>query len=89
MFEQLQELFVNLSGTSEKYADPSGVLNRFVDQEGVDVKIGDERDISEVMVMFLERIEEIVDILGKDKNNQNIGIDPSSFQIPDEGGILE
>ena len=40
----------------KKYLDPSGVLESVVDDQGDQVAIGDEKDISEYNSMLLTRI---------------------------------
>lgn len=64
MVKNLQELFMNLMASNQKYADPSPVLNKCVDGMGEHVKIGDQQDITEYAINFFERIEEVLTLLG-------------------------
>lgn len=64
MVKNLQELFINLTASNQKYADPSPVLNKCVDSMGESVKIGDQQDITEYAINFFERIEEVLTLLG-------------------------
>lgn len=64
MVKNLQELFINLAASNQKYADPSSVLNKCVDNMGEYVKIGDQQDITEYSINFFERIEEVLGLLG-------------------------
>ena len=63
MIKNLQELFVRLIGSNQKYADPSPVLNKCVNSMGEHVKIGDQQDITEYAINFFERIEEVLSLL--------------------------
>lgn len=60
MVKNLQMLFTRLIGSDQKYVDPSEVLNKTVDELGNTVKIGDQEDIIEFAVSFLERIDEVI-----------------------------
>lgn len=51
-------MFSNLIFSHKKYADPSAVLNNIVDDLGNTVHFGEEKDIGEFNLNFLERIEE-------------------------------
>lgn len=69
----MQRLFANMITTKEKYADPAGVINRLVDERGEAIKIGDQKDIVEVMVAVLERLQEA---MSNDKTNvDDLGVD--------------
>lgn len=63
MVKNLQELFITLIASNQKYADPAPVLNKCVDSKGEHVKIGDQQDITEYAINFFERIEEVLDFL--------------------------
>ena len=60
LVKNLQELFVGLTASSQKYIDPSAVLTHCVDELGEQVKIGDQKDIIEYAVNFFERLEEVI-----------------------------
>lgn len=60
MVKNLQELFIGLIGSNQKYVDPSPVLNKCVNSMGEHVKIGDQQDITEYAINFFERIEEVL-----------------------------
>lgn len=64
MVKNLQELFINLAASNQKYADPSSVLNKCMNSMGEPVKIGDQQDITEYAINFFERIEEVLTLLG-------------------------
>lgn len=63
MVKNLQELFISLVASNQKYADPSPVLNKCVDNMGEHVKIGDQQDITEYAINFFERIEEVLTLM--------------------------
>ena len=44
--------------TSKKYTEPSDVLKSLVDDFGQALSLGDQKDIGEFNLNFLERIEE-------------------------------
>jgi len=67
LVKNLQRLFARLIGSDQKYSDPSDVLNRTVDDLGNPVRIGDQEDIVEFSVNFLERINEVFS--ASDPNN--------------------
>lgn len=60
MVKNLQELFMALIASDQKYTDPSPVLNKCVDSMGEHVRIGDQQDITEYAINFFERIEEVL-----------------------------
>jgi ubiquitin carboxyl-terminal hydrolase 25/28 len=78
MYKSLQELFLHLVGSNQKYTDPSAVINRLVDEQAQPVKIGDQKDIIEVMVTFLERLEEAT----QDKNAYDDGDMDEGIKAP-------
>lgn len=63
MVKNLQELFISLIGSNQKYADPAPVLNKCVNSSGEHVKVGDQQDITEYAINFFERIEEVLDLV--------------------------
>lgn len=63
MVRNLQELFISLIGSNQKYTDPAPVLNKCVDSNGEHVKIGDQQDITEYAINFFERIEEVLELV--------------------------
>lgn len=63
MVKSLQELFMALIASDQKYTDPSPVLNKCVNSMGEHVKIGDQQDITEYAINFFERIEEVLLLL--------------------------
>ena len=44
--------------TSKRYLDPSGVLANLVDSVGEKVSYGEEKDLSEINIMIIERLSE-------------------------------
>jgi hypothetical protein len=44
--------------TNQKYVDPSPVLNSVVDDYGNKVQIGQQQDVTEYLLNFMERLEE-------------------------------
>lgn len=58
LVKQLKVLFAKLVQTKKKYQDPSQVLASLVDEFGNKVEVGDQKDIGEFQLNFLERIEE-------------------------------
>lgn len=60
LVKNLQELFCGLTASSQKYIDPSAVLHHCVDEQGEQVKIGDQKDIIEYAINFFERIAEVL-----------------------------
>ena len=55
---QLQRLFANLLHTNQKYTDPQQLLRSVVDDSNVSLPIGQEQDVTEYLLNFLERMEE-------------------------------
>jgi ubiquitin carboxyl-terminal hydrolase 25 len=68
MVKALQEVFVTLTASNQKYTDPSNVLNRCVNDMAEHVKIGDQQDIVEYSVNFFERIEDVVKLVQSTSN---------------------
>ena len=51
-------LFSKMALTGRKYTEPSEVLRELVDDFGQPLTLGDQKDIGEFNLNFLERIEE-------------------------------
>lgn len=58
LVKQLQKLFAYMIRTHRKYIDPSCVLNALVDEYGIPIEIGDQKDVGEFNMILLARIEE-------------------------------
>jgi ubiquitin carboxyl-terminal hydrolase 25/28 len=58
MVKELQKIYSQMMLTNQKYLDPSSILKKIVDEFGDRVKIGDEQDIGEFAMNFLDRMEE-------------------------------
>lgn len=43
--------------SDRKYADPTDVISSIVDDDGVELQIGDQKDIGEFNLVFLSRID--------------------------------
>ena len=56
LIHELQILFTTMALGKKKYLDPSGVLQSVVDDQGDQVAIGEEKDISEYNSILLTRI---------------------------------
>lgn len=55
---RLAALFSRLALSSKRYTEPSEVLRSLVDDFGQPLSLGDQKDISEFNLNFLERLEE-------------------------------
>lgn len=62
MVKGLQDLFRGMTGSDQKYVDPSRVLNKCVDEMGEQVKVGEQMDLVEYAINFFERTNEIVNL---------------------------
>ena len=60
LISELQKLFATMALGKKKYLDPSGVLQSVLDDQGDQVAIGDEKDISEYNSMLLTRIQDAI-----------------------------
>lgn len=58
LIHELQILFASMALGKKKYLDPNGVLKAVVDDQGDQVAIGDEKDISEYNSILLTRIQD-------------------------------
>lgn len=56
--ERLTALFSKMALSDKKYTEPSEVLLAFVDDYGAPLLLGDQKDIGEFNLNFLDRIEE-------------------------------
>jgi len=56
--QHLSSLFARFASISTKYTEPSEVLRALVDDFGQPLQLGDQKDIGEFNLNFLERIEE-------------------------------
>ncbi|KAL4453036.1 hypothetical protein ABPG73_015873 [Tetrahymena malaccensis] len=74
LVSHLQRLFGYLILSDKKYADPKQVLENIVDDQGNRIILGDQKDIGEFNLQFLERVQEGLNyVQGKayDFSNQN------------------
>jgi ubiquitin carboxyl-terminal hydrolase 25/28 len=55
---KLAKLFSKMVLINRKYTEPSEVLRALVDDFGNQITLGDQKDIGEFNLNFLERIEE-------------------------------
>jgi ubiquitin carboxyl-terminal hydrolase 25 len=58
LVDSLSKLFASMIMANRKYVDPTAVLTAVTDDYGNPVLIGEQRDIGEFNLNFLERIEE-------------------------------
>ena len=58
LLQELQTLFAFMIRSHRKYIDPSQFLATLVDSDGKPIYIGEQRDVGEVNLALLERIEE-------------------------------
>jgi len=54
----LSKLFSKMLLANRKYTEPSSVLNALVDDFGKRIEFGEQKDIGEFNLNFLERVEE-------------------------------
>ena len=89
MVKALQELFITLTASNQKYTDPSNVLNRCVNDMAEHVKIGDQQDIVEYSVNFFERIEDVVRLVALSSNAPTPMAVEASEPAPMDGDSLQ
>lgn len=58
MLAQFKKFFTTMALTSKKYLDPSAVLQHLVDSVGEKVSYGEEKDLSEINILIIERLSE-------------------------------
>lgn len=58
LIRELQILFATMALGNKKYINPSGVLQSVLDDQGDQVAIGEEKDISEYNSVLLTRIQD-------------------------------
>ena len=61
MILEMQKLFASLLLSSQKYVDPLQLLNMVVDDFGRQIDVGNQMDVVEYLLNFIERIEDGVD----------------------------
>jgi ubiquitin C-terminal hydrolase len=58
LLKKLKNFFTLMALTSKKYVDPSDVLLNLVDSVGEKISYGEEKDLSEINIMIIERLSE-------------------------------
>ena len=58
LIRELQILFADMSTGNRKYSDPTDVMRRVTNNNGVMIKIGNEEDIGDYNHNFSMRIQE-------------------------------
>lgn len=56
LIQELQILFTTMALGKKKYLNPNGVLQSVLDDQGDQVTVGEEKDISEYNSILLQRI---------------------------------
>jgi len=83
LVKNLRNLFSNLILSHQKYVDPKEVLSSIVDDFGNQVLVGEQKDITEYNLIFLERIQEGLGekVVG---NGEEIKVEEGSPLLPAE-----
>ncbi|CAD8083486.1 unnamed protein product [Paramecium primaurelia] len=85
----LQNLFIKMIGSDQKYADPSEVVKSICDDFGNVLPIGDQQDVGEFNHYFLSRIGEgLAQIERKSKNIVDSQIYTSSSIFKQKSSII-
>jgi ubiquitin carboxyl-terminal hydrolase 25 len=71
LVENLSKLFAQMIMANRKYVDPTQVLRSLTDDFGNFIHVGEQRDIGEFNLNFLERIEEGLGELKKPENHNS------------------
>jgi ubiquitin carboxyl-terminal hydrolase 25 len=58
MVLEVRNLFASLMLTNQKYVDPTAVLNSVVDDYDNVVQVGEQADVIEYLLNFIERLED-------------------------------
>ena len=61
--------------SNRKYSDPTAVLQSLVDDFGNQIMVGEQKDIGEFNLNFLERVEEGLGELNKSESDDSQGIE--------------
>lgn len=69
--KELQLLFANLSNSSQKYVDPSNLLNKLVDKDGKKIVIGDQQDVGDYSDLFLGLYSKALELIPEDKKDKD------------------
>ena len=56
MVAAVQSTFASLILSNQKYVDPSQILNKVVDDQNTPVKMGEQMDVVEYLLNFIERL---------------------------------
>ena len=56
MAAEMQKLFSQLLWTNQNYVDPTNVLNSVVDETGNVLPVGDQQDLQEYLLNFMDRL---------------------------------
>ena len=80
---------------NRKYVDPTPVLRSLTDDFGNPISIGEQRDIGEFLLNFIERIEEGLGELKKPNESKNqemnefTGFEQFANQVNNKDGIID
>ena len=58
MLTKLKHFFTTMALTSKRYLDPTSVLQNLVDSVGEKISYGEEKDLSEINILIIERLSE-------------------------------
>lgn len=70
MIKNIQFLFGSLLASDLQWVNPSSVLEKVVDDQGQVVPIGDQKDLIEFMLNFIERIQEVLVFFNEDNKKE-------------------
>ena len=58
MILELQKLYAQLLLSNQKYVSPAQLMDAVVDDFGKKIDVGDQMDVCEYLLNFIERLEE-------------------------------
>ena len=97
MIKNIQYQFGSLLASDLKYCDPTSVIDKVVDDDGKAVPFGDQKDLIEFMLNFMERIQEVLVYFNEDlkkqededKNSDRNRFKSEIYEIPAKENLMD
>ena len=71
--QSMQDIFVEMTMSNRKYANPKDVINNIVDDKGKRLHVGDEEDVGEIGSRFMNSLHDAYQYYEVDSESSDEG----------------
>lgn len=73
LMQSMQDLFIEMTMSNRKYANPKDVINNIVDDKGKRLHVGDEEDVGEIGSRFMNSLHDAYQYYEVDSESSDEG----------------